>query len=94
MGPKKGVITQSVKDVVQSLVDDDLVFKDKIGTSVSKFLTLSKNVIDILHLSNSEDQEGIVFRVRFYHFRDIALPTFLKKSRYTFGVCRVVQEIR
>ncbi|XP_011077952.1 meiotic nuclear division protein 1 homolog [Sesamum indicum] len=34
LGPKKGVITQSVKDVVQSLVDDDLVFKDKIGTSV------------------------------------------------------------
>ncbi|KAJ0089723.1 hypothetical protein Patl1_13402 [Pistacia atlantica] len=33
-GPKKGVITQSVKDVVQSLVDDDLVSKDKIGTSV------------------------------------------------------------
>ncbi|KAG6421045.1 hypothetical protein SASPL_117594 [Salvia splendens] len=33
-GPKKGVIMQSVKDVVQSLVDDDLVFKDKIGTSV------------------------------------------------------------
>jgi len=37
MGPKKGVITQSVKDVVQSLVDDDLVLKDKIGTSVSFF---------------------------------------------------------
>lgn len=35
LGPKKGVISQSVKDVVQSLVDDDLVFKDKIGTSVS-----------------------------------------------------------
>ncbi|CAK8533889.1 unnamed protein product [Lathyrus sativus] len=34
MGPKKGVISQSVKDVVQSLVDDDLVSKDKIGTSV------------------------------------------------------------
>lgn len=34
MGPKKGVITQSVKDVIQSLVDDDLVLKDKIGTSV------------------------------------------------------------
>ncbi|KQJ89672.1 meiotic nuclear division protein 1 homolog isoform X1 [Brachypodium distachyon] len=34
MGPKKGVISQSVKDVVQSLVDDDLVLKDKIGTSV------------------------------------------------------------
>lgn len=35
-GPKKGVITQSVKDVLQTLVDDDLVFKDKIGTSVSE----------------------------------------------------------
>jgi hypothetical protein len=34
MGPKKGVISQSVKDVVQSLVDDDLVLKDKIGTLV------------------------------------------------------------
>ncbi|XP_062118552.1 meiotic nuclear division protein 1 homolog [Humulus lupulus] len=34
LGPKKGVITQSMKDVVQSLVDDDLVSKDKIGTSV------------------------------------------------------------
>lgn len=37
-GPKKGVISQSVKDVIQSLVDDDLVFKDKIGTSVSRCL--------------------------------------------------------
>ncbi|KAL3744824.1 hypothetical protein ACJRO7_014002 [Eucalyptus globulus] len=26
LGPRKGVITQSVKDVVQSLVDDDLVY--------------------------------------------------------------------
>ncbi|XP_047328056.1 meiotic nuclear division protein 1 homolog [Impatiens glandulifera] len=34
LGPKKGVITQSVKDVLQNLVDDDLVSKDKIGTSV------------------------------------------------------------
>ncbi|XP_057966976.1 meiotic nuclear division protein 1 homolog [Malania oleifera] len=34
LGPRKGVISQSVKDVVQSLVDDDLVLKDKIGTSV------------------------------------------------------------
>lgn len=40
LGPRKGVITQSVKDVVQSLVDDDLVSKDKIGTSAShSFLT-------------------------------------------------------
>ncbi|KAH7428977.1 hypothetical protein KP509_09G025300 [Ceratopteris richardii] len=34
LGPRKGVISQSVKDVLQTLVDDDLVFKDKIGTSV------------------------------------------------------------
>ncbi|CAK9328263.1 unnamed protein product [Citrullus colocynthis] len=34
LGPRKGVISQSVKDVVQSLVDDDLVSKEKIGTSV------------------------------------------------------------
>ncbi|KAK2968218.1 hypothetical protein RJ640_027350 [Escallonia rubra] len=34
LGPKKGVISQSVKDVIQSLVDDDLVLKDKIGTSI------------------------------------------------------------
>ncbi|KAK9149412.1 hypothetical protein Scep_008169 [Stephania cephalantha] len=33
-GPKKGVISQSVKDVIQSLVDDDLVSKDKIGSSI------------------------------------------------------------
>ena len=38
LGPKKGVISQSVKDVVQSLVDDDLVLKDKIGTSVSSIM--------------------------------------------------------
>lgn len=29
------MISQSVKDVIQSLVDDDLVSKEKIGTSVS-----------------------------------------------------------
>ncbi|PIA64542.1 hypothetical protein AQUCO_00100194v1 [Aquilegia coerulea] len=34
LGPKKGVISQSVKDVVQSLVDDDLVSKDKVGSSI------------------------------------------------------------
>lgn len=34
LGPKKGVISQSVKDVLQSLVDDDLVLKDKIGSSI------------------------------------------------------------
>ena len=34
MGPRKGVISQSVKDVVQSLVDDDMVLREKIGTSI------------------------------------------------------------
>ncbi|KAL8160825.1 hypothetical protein V2J09_012314 [Rumex salicifolius] len=34
LGPKKGVISQSVKDVIQSLVDDDLVLKDKVGISI------------------------------------------------------------
>ena len=29
---KRGVVIQAVKDVVQSLVDDDLVHVDKIGT--------------------------------------------------------------
>ena len=30
---RRGVVSQTVKDVVQSLVDDDLVHVDKIGTS-------------------------------------------------------------
>lgn len=35
IAPKeKGIVAQSVKDVVQSLVDDNLVDTDKIGTSV------------------------------------------------------------
>ncbi|KAI8057555.1 meiotic nuclear division protein 1, partial [Gilbertella persicaria] len=33
MGPKKGVVAQSVKEVLMSLVDDGLVVTDKIGTS-------------------------------------------------------------
>lgn len=31
LASKKGVVTQAVKDVLQSLVDDDLVCSDKIG---------------------------------------------------------------
>lgn len=41
MGPKKGVISQSVKDVLQSLVDDDLVMKDKIGSSVRIYIWMN-----------------------------------------------------
>ncbi|CAL5219489.1 g1330 [Coccomyxa viridis] len=33
LAPKKGVVLQSVKEVVQALVDDDLVHQDKIGAS-------------------------------------------------------------
>ncbi|KAG8956013.1 hypothetical protein FRC04_006462 [Tulasnella sp. 424] len=34
LGPKlKGIVSQSVKDVLQSLVDDNMVCSDKIGTS-------------------------------------------------------------
>ena len=31
LGAKKGVILQAIKDVIQSLVDDNLVETDKIG---------------------------------------------------------------
>ncbi|KAI8379233.1 meiotic nuclear division protein 1 [Radiomyces spectabilis] len=33
IGPQKGIVAQSVKDVLMSLVDDGLVTMDKIGTS-------------------------------------------------------------
>ncbi|KAI8351539.1 meiotic nuclear division protein 1, partial [Blakeslea trispora] len=33
IGPKKGVVSQSIKEVLMSLVDDGLVVTDKIGTS-------------------------------------------------------------
>ncbi|KAI3524372.1 hypothetical protein L1887_03026 [Cichorium endivia] len=33
-GSRKGVTSQSVEDVVQTLVDDGFVSKDKIGTSI------------------------------------------------------------
>ncbi|KAI9273894.1 meiotic nuclear division protein 1 [Helicostylum pulchrum] len=33
LGPKRGVVSQSVKEVLTSLVDDGLVTMDKIGTS-------------------------------------------------------------
>jgi len=53
IGPKeKGIVSQSVKEVVQSLVDDDLVDSDKIGTSVyfwafpSKATAIRKRKLD------------------------------------------------
>ncbi|XP_063610805.1 meiotic nuclear division protein 1 homolog [Penaeus indicus] len=61
LGPKeKGVISQAVKDVVQSLVDDGMVDTEKIGTSVyfwafpSKATSIRKRKIDDL---SSREQE-------------------------------------
>ena len=46
IGPKeKGIVSQSVKDVLQSLVDDDLVDSDKIGTSVYFWALPSKATV-------------------------------------------------
>lgn len=65
MGPKKGVISQSVKDVVQSLVDDDLVLKDKIGTSVSELLS-GKNAAIPFYCS--VNQHGLIILSMFISF--------------------------
>jgi hypothetical protein len=48
---EKGIIEQSVKDVVQSLVDDGLVDTDKIGTSVY-FWAFPRYSRQLLHLMN------------------------------------------
>ncbi|CAK9136282.1 unnamed protein product [Ilex paraguariensis] len=61
LGPKKGVISQSVKDVVQSLVDDDLVSKDKIGTSLrnvyrkleSELQSSKKRLVELVEQSDA-----------------------------------------
>lgn len=50
MGPKRGVISQSVKDVIQSLVDDDLVAKDKIGISVSSYCSYVGSFDNLFYL--------------------------------------------
>ena len=55
MGPRKGVISQSVKDVVQSLVDDDMVLREKIGTSIYFWSLPSQagNQVDVASLGFS-----------------------------------------
>ena len=55
MGPRKGVISQSVKDVVQSLVDDDMVLREKIGTSIYFWSLPSQagNQVDVASLDAS-----------------------------------------
>jgi hypothetical protein len=52
IAPKeKGITEQSVKDVVQSLVDDGLVDTDKIGTSVY-FWAFPRYSRQLLHTLN------------------------------------------
>ena len=52
MGPKKGIIPQAVKEVNQSLIDDNLVESDKIGIGAffwalpSQGLQKRKNAIE------------------------------------------------
>ncbi|CAH1441535.1 unnamed protein product [Lactuca virosa] len=62
LGLRKGVISQSVKDVVQTLVDDDLVSKDKIGTSlrnVSKKLESELEINKKRHVELLEQCESL-----------------------------------
>ena len=66
IAPKeKGIIAQSVKDVVQSLVDDGMVDSDKIGTSVYFWAFPSKAVNNRRQkLSYLEDRYGSVKKMR------------------------------
>lgn len=63
IAPKeKGIVAQSVKDVVQSLVDDGLVDTDKIGTSVYFWAFPSKAANNrkrrLSELQNKVDESG------------------------------------
>ncbi|KAK7069723.1 Meiotic nuclear division protein 1 [Halocaridina rubra] len=67
LGPKeKGVISQAVKDVVQSLVDDGMVDTEKIGTSVyfwafpSKALSTRKRKMDELEARLEETNKRLM----------------------------------
>lgn len=46
---EKGIVTQTVKDVLQTLVDDGLVRTDKIGTSVYFWTFPGENITAIEH---------------------------------------------
>lgn len=81
MGPKKGVISQSVKDVIQSLADDDLVAKDKIGISVSSLVFMSRTLVGFYMLFNCFDyyaNEGLLLEP--FHLCRQSGPTYSKDS--------------
>ena len=58
---EKGIVSQSVKDVLQSLVDDDMVNSDKIGSSVyfwafpSNSLVMKKKKLNELTVKLNKD---------------------------------------
>ncbi|KAI0276616.1 Mnd1 family-domain-containing protein [Russula aff. rugulosa BPL654] len=57
LGPKtKGIVSQSVKEVLQSLVDDNLVQMDKIGSSNCRWLRLSSPSITPSHIFNMQNR--------------------------------------
>ena len=64
IAPKeKGIVVQSVKDVLQSLVDDCMVDTDKIGTSVyywsfpSKTASIRKQKLELLQKKIEETKK-------------------------------------
>ena len=72
LGAKKGVIMQAVKDVVQSLIDDDLVKCEKIG--ISNYLwafaaeTSTKCQNDLKRLEEQNKSVQVLSPVRVYTF--------------------------
>ena len=62
---EKGIVSQSVKEVLQSLVDDDMVNSDKIGSSVyfwsfpSNSLVMKKKKLNELKVKLNKDSHRI-----------------------------------
>lgn len=72
MAVKKGVVAQSVKDVLQSLVDDDLVHQDKIGISnffwsfpseVAVRLEKEESTLDAKHKGLCKEHETLLGKI-------------------------------
>lgn len=62
MLPKeKGIVAQTVKDVVQSLVDDRLVMAEKIGTS-NYFWSFPSTAMQTVGLETARNKDSCSFR--------------------------------
>ncbi|CAO3615469.1 unnamed protein product [Cunninghamella blakesleeana] len=65
LGPKKGIALQSVKEVVQSLIDDNLIMTEKIGISnyywsfPSAAIQSKKNMIETIQKQLDQGQSTI-----------------------------------